>query len=290
MVVGLQNIGNTCFMNSALQIILNCNRLNDAILSSSCNAPLIDAYRELVKNYRNCNDSEIIVPGNIKEVMGHKYNIFHGFRQQDSHEFLSLLLLGMENELKENKEQNIISDILDVKVNITVKSKETDKTSSHYENTTILPLDLPHNNKDTCLGDCINNYMSEHDIDDPVKFEVKRNGKKKIVEEQASQEWIIEELSEYFMVQFKRFNQVGNMFRKKSNNICVPYELETDNSKYILKSFIVQSGTLGGGHYISFIKDGSEWKFANDSSIIDVPEDKINEIAQTAYLLCYERV
>jgi ubiquitin C-terminal hydrolase len=290
MVVGLQNIGNTCFMNSALQVILNCDKLNDAVIKSPCNTPLIDAYRDLVKKYRDCKESEIIIPKTIKKVMGKKYGIFGGYQQQDSHEFLSLLLLGLESELKEQSINNIVGEILDVKVNIIVSSKETDKTSSHYENTTILPLDLPTDNQDTCLGDCINNYMSEHSIDEPVKFEVKDNNKKKIIEEQASQEWIIEELSEYFMVQFKRFNQSRNMYSKKSNNVHVPHTLETENSKYTLKSFIVQSGTLGGGHYISFVRDGECWKCANDSSILDVPVEQINEISQKAYILCYDRV
>lgn len=289
-VIGLKNIGNTCFMNSALQLVLNCDYLNDALLNTHCSEEIISTYKDLVIEYRNSKSA--IVPRKIKNVLSSKCNQFIGFYQEDSHEFVALLLGRMEKELRlKNKKDNTMGNILDMKVTITVRSTESNMKSSHNEILTILPLDLPNDNRDIELKDCIDDYTSIQQIDGKVEFEEKTaDGKRKKSKENGNQQLTITGSGKYILIQLKRFvqNAIGR-YSKKVNKVHSPLVMDTSFGTYNLKSFIVQMGSMGGGHYISFIKDKNTWKCADDSNISIVEDNHIKELVKCAYMLCYER-
>jgi ubiquitin C-terminal hydrolase len=289
-VIGLNNIGNTCFMNSALQMILNCNELNDKILESSCSGEITNTYKNLVLQYRKGGNS--ITPKDIKKVLASKCNLFSGFSQEDSHEFLVLLLGRMEKEFKQdNKENNTMGDILDMNITIKVKSTESKRMSSHDEILTILPLDLPNKNVNVKLIECIEEYTAVQNIDDPVEFEDKLAGDKiRKIKENGNQQHIITGAGKYLLIQLKRFVQTNiGIYGKKINLVESPDTIETSFGTYHLKSFIVQTGGMGGGHYISFINDDNLWKCADDSRVYNVTDSKIKELVKCAYMICYEK-
>ena len=289
-VIGLNNIGNTCFMNSALQMILNCDDLNDEILDSQCSGEITNTYKNLITQYRKGKSA--IAPKDIKKVLASKCNAFSGFAQEDSHEFLVLLLGRMEKEFrKDNKKDNTMGDILDMKITIIVRSTESKRRSSHDEILTILPLDLPDGNVDVQLRECIENYTSVQNIDEPVEFEDKlAGGKIRKVKEDGNQQHTITGAGKYLLIQLKRFVQTNiGRYGKKINLVESPDTMETSFGTYHLKSFIVQMGGMGGGHYISFIKDDDLWKCADDSHISQVTDSKINQLVKCAYMICYER-
>jgi len=289
-VIGLNNIGNTCFMNSALQMILNCDELNDEILESSCSGEITNTYKNLVTQYRKGKSS--ITPKEIKKVLASKCNAFSGYSQEDSHEFLVLLLGRMEKEFKQDdKKDNTMGEILDMKITIIVRSTESKRRSSHDEILTILPLDLPNKNANVQLRECIEEYTSVQNIDEPVEFEDKlAGGKIRKIKEIGNQQHTITGAGKYLLIQLKRFVQTNiGRYGKKINLVESPDTMETSFGTYHLKSFIVQMGGMGGGHYISFIKDNDLWKCADDSHVSQVADSKIKELVNCAYMICYER-
>ena len=108
--VGLENIGNTCYMNTGLQCLSNCTILTNYFLNDyyvqfiNKNNPigskgkLAEAYSEIIKHiwYGQQNSLE---PYNFKEIIGEIRPMFKGYQQQDSQEFISFLLDGLHEDL-----------------------------------------------------------------------------------------------------------------------------------------------------------------------------------------------
>ncbi|KAH9512955.1 Ubiquitin carboxyl-terminal hydrolase 15, partial [Bulinus truncatus] len=107
---GLANLGNTCFMNSALQCMLNVSRLTEYMLSNKWEKELNKenplgmkgeiaiTYAELAKDVWSGQRS-YTVPRNFKVAVGRFAPQFSGYQQQDSQELMAFLLDGLHEDL-----------------------------------------------------------------------------------------------------------------------------------------------------------------------------------------------
>ncbi|KAK9493982.1 hypothetical protein V1508DRAFT_351974 [Lipomyces doorenjongii] len=109
---GLSNLGNTCYMNSALQCLTHVEELTKYFLLDSYKAELnpqnplgmdgkvASAYGQLVHNiFGSANTMASFVPREIKGVIGRYGPMFSGYGQHDSQEFLAFLLDGLHEDL-----------------------------------------------------------------------------------------------------------------------------------------------------------------------------------------------
>jgi ubiquitin carboxyl-terminal hydrolase 4/11/15 len=183
---GLYNLGNTCFMNSIIQCLSNTEDLTKYFLLDyyeqemnlgnrlGSNGEIVESYSKLIKLLWNeNNNNEAIKPDFLVKQIIKKLNQYSTLNQQDAHEFLSLFLDNLHEdinriinkpyiELKEKKENendeeasyrwwkshrlrdnSIISDLFYGQLKCDIKCLNCNKSSITYSPFMSLSLNLP---------------------------------------------------------------------------------------------------------------------------------------------------
>ncbi|CAH2097700.1 unnamed protein product [Euphydryas editha] len=108
--VGLQNMGNTCYMNAALQALSNTEPLTSyflecaaavAVLAGDKKPGLSRAYQKLIKEMWSRKTRGYVVPNGILYGIRNVHPMFRGYHQHDTQEFLRCFLDQLHEELKE---------------------------------------------------------------------------------------------------------------------------------------------------------------------------------------------
>uniref|UniRef100_A0A3P9PXP9 Ubiquitin carboxyl-terminal hydrolase n=1 Tax=Poecilia reticulata TaxID=8081 RepID=A0A3P9PXP9_POERE len=105
---GLKNIGNTCYMNAALQALSNCPPLTrffldcGGLVKTDKKPALCKSYQKLVSDLWHRNRPSYVVPTNLFQGIKAINPMFRGYSQQDSQEFLRCLMDQLHEELKES--------------------------------------------------------------------------------------------------------------------------------------------------------------------------------------------
>jgi ubiquitin carboxyl-terminal hydrolase 4/11/15 len=115
--VGLTNLGNTCYMNSALQCIRSVEELSAYFSADKWKEDLngdnplghggqiAKAYCGLLTQIYGEGTISAFAPKNFKAALGRAQPLFSGYGQQDSQEFLSFLVDGLHEDLNRVKKK-----------------------------------------------------------------------------------------------------------------------------------------------------------------------------------------
>uniref|UniRef100_A0A672M1K0 Ubiquitin carboxyl-terminal hydrolase n=1 Tax=Sinocyclocheilus grahami TaxID=75366 RepID=A0A672M1K0_SINGR len=117
---GMKNIGNSCYMNAALQALSNCPSLTQFFLDCSGlvrtdkKPALCKSYQKLISELWHKKRPSYVVPTSLFHGIKLVNPMFRGYAQQDTQEFLRCLMDQLHEELKEplNDCSGAISDVL----------------------------------------------------------------------------------------------------------------------------------------------------------------------------------
>ena len=294
---GLANLGNTCFMNSALQCLSHTYELNNFLDSETYKTRLNDKPESLIlcewDNLRkmmwseNCTISPGGFVGAIQKVARIKDRvIFTGWAQNDLTEFLQFITECFHESICREVEMNIqgnaitntdklalacfkmmknmykkeYSEFLNMFFGIHVskiKSLESD-----YLNITPEPffnLNVPIAPEKT-LEKCISLYTATEKLDGDNKILNDKTDKK----EEAEKNIRFWSLPEVLVITVKRFDNNG---RKNQQMIDFPLEnldmrehivgYDKDSYIYDLYGICNHSGGTAGGHYTAYVKNSN---------------------------------
>jgi ubiquitin C-terminal hydrolase len=259
--VGLENLGNTCFMNTSLQCILHSDKFITRFLQYFENnkplrsIPICSAFLNLIENYNRKNDKSSISPNELKSEIGRKHRCYSGYSQQDSQEFIRKLLdeiskelnivttkpaykmLNANNEKKTKKEldqeyDNIFRErensiIIDTFYGQSVSIFEC--MECNYESFSFckfldLPLLLEEKSSDQDLNSLMNKYFQSEKIQWESPCENKSCGKKTWHRKKLK----LTSLPEILILSFQRYSNRLN----RKNNCKISFKNDIDLNEY----------------------------------------------------------
>ena len=138
--IGLNNIGATCYMNASLQCLSNTKELTEFFLNNykekkKKNHIIALEYYELIKNlWKEKNNNKSYSPYSFKEVLSKENSLFAGFQANDSKDLINFLIERLHQELnviEENKNTENINQINQMNENEMLKLFTKEFTSQY---------------------------------------------------------------------------------------------------------------------------------------------------------------
>lgn len=294
---GFQNIGNTCYLNSGLQMLIQNKDLCKLIIKYASQSKILNTIAQFINEYYTSSNSSIS-PDEIKKIVQERQELFYGHQQQDSSEFVVFLLDIIDEEIKkvdENKEG--IKPIFGIDFNIRIKCKLKSclQISNKAEVNNFLLLDINSNssnysnsfqenkeNKD--INDLYRQFKSSDKLEDDNKYLCSRCKVKRI----ASKRSEIIHWPDHLIIWLKRYKQNGMNIQKNNESIIPNSEWRRG---YKLYGGIIHSGGLNGGHYIYIGKneDDNKWYIYDDSHVSEINEERVESALGRAYWLYYKK-
>ena len=267
--IGLQNIGNTCYLNSAIQMLMNIPEYIEFI-DKHKDKKIINQINNFNKQY--LNNQKNLAPRFIKNKVSEKSKEFIGIRQNDSSEFLLVYFDLLDSIIKNNELNKLFGN----KIKTIVKCKliKCLNISETYETSMFLNLNI----KGNTLDDCYRYFKSREKLDNDNMYYCDKCKDKRI----ASKRYELDYWNNNLIIILKRFDG----FRKNNKNIEIPLEWRKG---YKLIGGIVHYGGTGGGHYVYFGKKYNDYYLFNDSNVSKLSQKELFKLKNNSYVLHYRK-
>ncbi|XP_060851523.1 ubiquitin carboxyl-terminal hydrolase 8-like isoform X4 [Rhopalosiphum padi] len=317
---GLQNLGNTCYMNSILQCLSSTEDLVKYFMNiysqfvnhkSRTKGLVAKEFSNVIKNLWSQSGRSFQCQ-QFKDSIGEYKDMFKHYDQQDSHEFLTILLDWLHDDLnqpednriilgasKETGEEDwghwtkannsIIQQLFYGQQKSTVSCDTCFEKSVTFEPFSSLSLPLPSESNKCTLSDCLQLYLNGESICGWHCPRCKRS-------RDATKKLDIMRLPPYLIIHLKRFSSNG--YKKNSNVEFSKTDLDMSNFinglehrnwKYCLYGVSNHSGSLDGGHYTASClkKSINKWYKFDDIRVYEIDSSTI--CSSEAYILFYCR-
>ena len=318
--IGIINLGNTCYINACIQILIHCplfiSKLLTKINSCNKNTPFTNNFLYICSQIKHAK--EAINISSFKNLIANKYSIFQGYRQNDSQEFCRKLLENINFELNEvrniapykdlsnsfskpkifryllfmeylnEKEKSIITDLFYFTILPTLKC-ECNCENYPFQQLLDIPLLIPENALITNIYNLLNNFFKNETVEkycEKCKKQTKNSKQTKIARPP--------EILNLCIQRFQDEQQKNECYIEFPDILDLAEFIDNDleyhgETMYYLFGIINHQGTMEFGHYYSYIKiNNNDWYEFNDEEV-----KKLNAIdynSSSVYSLFYLKV
>ena len=260
--VGLENLGATCYLNALLQMLFHINAFREAVykvppnegetLHTSTVLALQNVFHKLQI------DHDQVTTKDLTRAFG--WNSLDSFLQQDVQEMMRVLLDKLEEKMKGTLVADVTKKLFAGKVKSYIRCVEVDYESSREEEFYDIQLDVKGCNN---LYDSFRKYIEKEMLEGDNKYDADMHGK-----QDAEKGVIFTKFPPVLTIHLKRFDfDLQRMcFAKVHDKLEYPANLHLDEfleqsydesegpNDYILHSVLVHSGDVNGGHYYAYIR------------------------------------
>ena len=326
--VGLQNLGNTCFFNSAVQCLARVQPLTAFVLSPTFEHQLnlrnpqgsggriACAYRDFLKDICS-GGNHARNPAGLRSAIVGKYRTFANYGQQDSQELLGALLDGLHEDLNQStaaggrvsspvkpnsdmdswqlhnaKNSSPIQDLFHGRLFSSIHCSECNNVECVYDPFMFLSVPVPKvSHGSVQLIDCLNSFSQEDRLDSKNKWRCPKCNKLVC----ATKRMGVDACAPILIIHLKRFS--GHSFLSTKIEAAVDYPPIIDSSsfcqspnsgKYKLIGAVFHSGGLGGGHYVAAAWDAPSENWYNFNDSIATRVTPSGAHSSKAYILFYQ--
>jgi len=239
---GLNNLGNTCYFNSALQCLFQTPALSNFMIQNiyKGDCEFTKIYREMTRAFWTKKPENNLSPKKLLDIFRKRFKIFDNSHEHDAHEALVCIIDILEKTIPQIKQMfygTLAKDII------------YPGGKSHTEEA-FGPLML------TCHKNCsLEDLIQDHLADTVLEGYEDDDGKT----------YNVSVLRQSIIKKPPILIFCINMFLNK-HQIKIPQEYEN----YVLYACCIHMGNTRGGHYVAFTKHKGKWYLKDDELVREV--------------------
>lgn len=317
--IGLSNLGNTCGINTWLQMLFASPTCVRAIVSSSFAAGTFGrCVQEIVSLWTRSTGSRRLMPTRLVNLIYEKSNgMFESNQQLDIGELWFWALQKMHEDcaepweieketfadptaqriamvahkFQEGKRSKLLGTFQGIQMAV-VKCQACGHTPINIEPFTFVQLEVPNTENSYVLSDLFSRYFQKEAMKEWACDKCKKHEADKV-----TRFW---SLPDVVVIVLKRFTMTPNgTIRKVHTNIDIPQHItfhkgsvlaDQKDHVYELKSMGLHHGIYSGGHYTSVVQHKDTWYHCDDEEVRELQDiAQITSKNRSSYIVIYER-
>ncbi|KAM4597263.1 uncharacterized protein V3H82_023383 [Fundulus diaphanus] len=313
-VCGLDNSGNSCYLNAVLQCLCSTMPLVEHLLNqdtrqelAKCKCRVAQVFVRLLEKMW-LGSSSSCAPVEARSTLGSIFPQFDNHTQQDAQELLLHLLNALHEDLKKlhfsgqqpgerpgrssTTESTIVSDLFEGQLSYLTHFLRCGHQAHNAQTFTVLSLPIPKGNKKCSIQDCLSLFFEETFLTGAEQSVCSACGRRR----EAAVQTCLDKPPEILVLHLKRFGCKGKSQVKLSANVSFSKELDVAPflsrsaqgvSSYHLYAVVNHTGHLDMGHYTALCYNSllETWHCFDDALVREVQERLVQ--SPNAYVLFY---